>query len=487
MATVAESVLPARPTITFSSGRELLARSGKFLHRAAAGIADAEILVDLGDSIGSGRWWRGMATVLLLSGAVVVMGTRVPRLVGPVPMLPAAAVLEEMRPSAIQPLATGSLTGKRVAPTVMVERLSEIPERPRLELSGRVAGDGLEAALRRSGVGQADLVAVRNLLQPMVRSSAVARGTDLDLVLGRRNSKADPRPLESLAFRAAFEFRVEISRNAAGDLVIRRIPIRIDHTPLRVTGLVGASLDHAMRAAGVPATVIADYRRQMGRAIDMRRDVGRRDRFDVIIANERAETGESRMGPLLYAGLVNGRSNVSLMRWGSKGEFFWQTGESLDKGLLRLPLNGARLSSNFGTRRHPVLGQTRMHSGVDLAAPTGTPIYAAAAGRVSFAGWNGGYGNLVIINHGNGLSTRYGHMSRISVKQGQQVTQGQTIGAVGQTGLATGPHVHYEVRKNNVATNPGQRVYTGGRQLAGAELQQFRREMTRLKTLTEAG
>lgn len=467
--------------------RELLARSGLLLRRAATGIADADILVDLGDSIGSGRWWRGMATLALLSGTVAMMGTRLPQLVGAMPMAPVAATLEETAAATIQPLAAGSATGRRAAPTPMAVRLAETPERPRLELDAKVAGGGILQALRRAGVGAADLGAVQSLLAPMIAPGNVARGTDLQLVLGRRASRADPRPLESLAFRAAFEFRVEFSRAASGALRARRIPIAIDRTPLRVTSQIGASLDHAMRAAGLPAYVIADYRKQMGRAIDLRREVGRRDRFDVIIANERAETGESRMGKLLYAGLVNGRSNVSLMRWGTKGEFFWQTGESLDKGLLMLPVSGARQSSAFGSRNHPILDRVRMHSGVDLAVPTGTPVHAAAAGRVAFAGWNSGYGNLVIIEHGGGLSTRYGHMSRIGVKSGQRVAQGQTIGAVGMTGLATGPHLHYEVRKNNVATNPAARIYTGGQQLAGGELQRFRSEMARLKSVSEVG
>ncbi len=466
----------------------MLSRSGEFLSRAAAGIADAEILVDLGDSIGSGRWWRGAATVVLLAGAVIAMGTRLPQLVGPVPLMSSEAVLEEARPDSIQPLATGSAMGRPVAPTAMVERLSEIPERPRIELDAKVGAGGLDNALRRAGVGREDIAAVRSLLSPMLRPQNVARGTDLHLVMGRRNSRADPRPLESLAFRAAFEFRVEFSRNASGELAVRRIPIRIDHTPLRISGLVGTSIDRAMRAAGLPASVVAEYRTQMARVVDLRRDVGRRDRFEVIIANARAETGESRMGHLLYAGLKGGRAHdVALMRWGNRGEFFQHNGESVDKGLLMLPISGARQSSSFGSRRHPILARVRMHSGIDLAAPTGTPIHAAAAGRVTFAGWNSGYGNLVIIDHGNGLSTRYGHMSRMGVKNGQRVTQGQTIGAVGMTGLATGPHLHYEVRKNNVATNPSERVYTGGRRLDGTELRRFKNEIAQLQALPEAG
>ncbi|MCG2842751.1 M23 family metallopeptidase [Sandaracinobacter sp. RS1-74] len=467
--------------------REMLARSGAALHRTATGIAEAEILVDLGDSIGSGRWWRGAATLAALIGAAVTIGGRTPTLVGHVPATPSMAELEERQIGAISSLAGGSETGRRAAPTAMAKRLSETPERPRIELTAKVGSGGLEAALRRSGLGKADLDRIRSLLSGVVSGSGVKPGTDLKMVLGRRESRADPRPLEHLAFRATFDSKVEFSRGADGELKLKRIPIRIDNTPLRVTGVVGTSLDRAARAAGIPAHIVAEYRRQMSYAIDLQRDIGRRDRFEIIVANRRAETGESEMGGLLYAGLINGRSNVSLMRWGNKGEFFWQNGEAVKKGLIRSPVSGARLSSGFGMRFHPVLGYGRMHKGVDFAARTGTPIQASASGTVVMAGWGGGYGNVVVIDHGRGLRTRYAHMHRIGVKNGQQVSQGQTIGQVGSTGLSTGPHLHYEVWQNGVAVDPRQARFMGGTQLGGGDLRQFKGEMARLKALPAAG
>ena len=138
-------------------------------------------------------------------------------------------------------------------------------------------------------------------------------------------------------------------------------------------------------------------------------------------------------------------------------------------------------------RFHPVLGYSRMHKGADFAAPTGTPILASAAGRVVRAGRAGGYGNMVEVDHGKGLHTRYAHMSKISVKAGQRVTQGQTIGAVGSTGLATGPHLHYEVWQNGVAANPKATKFAGGSQLAGTELRRFKGEIQRLRNVAEAG
>lgn len=467
--------------------RRLLERSGAALQRTATGLAEVGLLVDLGDSIGSGHWWRGSATLVALVGAAVTLGLQAPSLVGHVPPAPTMAVLTEARQAAISPLATGSDTGHRAPPTALARRLSETPERPRIELTAKIGSGGLDGALRRAGIGRADLDRLQSLFSGVVSGSGVKPGADLKITLGRRESRADPRPLEFLAFRAAFDKKVEVTRGADGELRLKQIPIRIDSTPLRVTGLIGNSLDRSARAAGIPAHIIADYRRQMSYAIDLGRDVSRRDKFEMIVANRRAETGESEMGQLLYAGLVNGRSNVSLMRWGKNGEFFWQNGEGVKKGLIRSPVSGARLSSGFGMRFHPVLGYSRMHQGVDFAAGKGTPIQASAGGTVVMAGWGGGYGNVVIVDHGRGLRTRYAHMHKIGVRNGQQVAQGQTIGQVGSTGLSTGPHLHYEVWQNGKVVDPRQAKFMGGSQLGGADLGRFRGEMARLKSLRVSG
>jgi murein DD-endopeptidase MepM/ murein hydrolase activator NlpD len=477
--------LPGLP-VDIARLRELGAAGA--LSRAALQLADAEIVVDLGDSIGSGHWWRGAATLSALVAAALTLGANIPVLHAPVPAARTPALLEEARADAIAPLAQGSRTGRAMPPTALARRLSEIPERPRVELSANVGAGGLEAALRRAGVGREDLDRVAALMSGVANPRGVKPGTAVDIVLGRRESRAVPRPLEFLAFRAAFETRMEVRRGADGQLQAKAIPIRIDNTPLRVTGTVGSSLERAARAAGLPGGIVAEYLRQMGYAIDVHREIDRRDRFEMIVAHRRAETGETEMGQLLYAGLVNGRSNISLMRWGNKGEFFWQTGEGVRKGLIRTPIAGARMTSGFGMRFHPVLGYSRMHQGTDFGAPTGTPILASADGTVVLAGWGGGYGNVVVLDHGKGLRTRYAHMSRIGVRNGQRVSQGQSIGAVGSTGLSTGPHLHYEVWQNGKPIDPRTAKFFGGStQLGGADLARFKAEMARLKALPAAG
>ncbi|PJI41099.1 M23 family metallopeptidase, partial [Ferrovibrio sp.] len=160
---------------------------------------------------------------------------------------------------------------------------------------------------------------------------------------------------------------------------------------------------------------------------------------------------------------------------GGDADYFTPAGSSVRKALLRTPIDGARLTSGFGLRRHPILGYSLMHKGVDFGAQTGTPIQAAGDGVVETAGWHGGYGQYVRIKHGNGYATAYAHMSRIGVKNGQRVRQGQVIGAVGTTGRSTGPHLHYEVMQNGKQISPTGVRFPSGRKLEGREFERFRR------------
>ncbi len=450
-------------------------------------IAAEDLVVDLGDRIGSGHWWRGAVTLVALCGAAITFGVRLPPVAGPVPAALAPSAAAEVRALGIGPIGRDSPVARQAPPTPMARRLAEPPERPRIEIAANVGAGGLEGTLRRSGVGRADLDAIRAALPSGVTMASVPRGSAIDLVLGRRPNRSVPRPVEELSFRAAFDLRVEARRASDGTLAVRPIPIAIDDTPLRVTGEVGRSLERALRASGLPASVVADYLQQMRHVLDLQREVGSRDRFEVVIAHRRAETGETEMGRLLYAGLVNGGDKISLMRWGPKGEFWRANGEGARRGLMRTPVSGARLSSGFGMRFHPILNYSRMHQGIDFAAPTGTPVVASAAGRVQQAGWGGGYGNMVTIDHGNGVQTRYAHLHRMNVRVGQQVTQGQQIGQVGSTGLSTGPHLHYEVWQNGRPVDPRSARFLAGNSLPAAEMPRFRAEMARLRALPAAG
>jgi murein DD-endopeptidase MepM/ murein hydrolase activator NlpD len=259
-----------------------------------------------------------------------------------------------------------------------------------------------------------------------------------------------------------------------------------DHSPapaepdsVRLTGKVGADLTQSLRAAGVPDAQGRAYVAALAQAIDLASGLSVEDRFDLVML--RGDGGA--LGELAFAGLDRvGRSDVELMKWTDGRETRWIDADGLDPSArgMELPVAG-RVSSGFGVRFHPILGRTRMHKGVDLAARYGAPIIAAADGRVEAAGWSGGYGRRVMIAHAGGIETLYGHMSRIAAAPGAMVRRGQVIGYVGASGLATGPHLHYEVHLNGRLVNPLTVELTDS-PLKGEELHAFRSRLRGLLT-----
>jgi murein DD-endopeptidase MepM/ murein hydrolase activator NlpD len=449
-------------------------------------LRDVDLRVDLGHRIGTRDWWLGAATISLLCALALRGGWSVAPLPVPARAPYTASQVEDAAPDAIGPMALGAVTGRYAPPTRMAEELAEAPERPRIEATARVrGGESLSRALRRAEVGATDADAVNRL----VGGRAVKPGTAIDLVLGRRENKSMPRPLEKLGYRAAFDLRIEVLRNEAGELVLKRIPIAVDNTPLRISGTVGSGLARAARSAGVPAKAVADYIQAMGYVIDMQRQVGKKDRYDIVLEHRRAETGETETGGLIYGALTPAKGEkIELLRWGGgAGQFYRANGESARKGLMRTPVNGARQTSGFGMRFHPVLSYSRLHQGTDFGAGYGAPIMAAAGGKIIMAGPHGGHGNYIKILHRPGLATAYAHLSRFAVKNGQQVAQGQVIGYVGSTGLSTGPHLHYEVWLNNKPVNPMSIKFTGGTQLGGGDLGQFKAKLASMRNLRPAG
>ena len=454
------------------------------------GIDEIDLRFDLGDRIGSRDWWIGAGIVTTLCALALTAGLRITPIPLPArePLTPAQRF--EAAPDRIAPLALGAATGRQAGPTKAVERLAEPPERPRIEATARIAGGSFEGALRRAGVGADEAGAIARMVASEVSLGSLKPGTSVDLVLGRRETRSVPRPLESLGFRAAFDLRLEVARAEDGSLALKRVPIAVDDTPLRITGTVGSSLYRAARAAGVPAGVVNEYIQAMSYAIDFQRQVGAKDRFDIVVEHRRAATGETETGGLIYAGLEPRKGErIDMLRWnfGGKSQFFRGNGESARKGLMRTPVDGARLTSNFGMRFHPILNYSRMHQGADFGAPYGAPILAAAAGRVSFAGPHGGHGNYIRVTHRKGLDTAYAHLSRFAVKPGQQVAQGQVIGYVGSTGISTGPHLHYEVWLNGKPVNPLGIKFIGGTKLTGPDYRAFQAKLAAMRALKSGG
>jgi murein DD-endopeptidase MepM/ murein hydrolase activator NlpD len=442
-------------------------------------LADLDLVVDLGMRIGSREWLRGFATCGALCYAAWSFAPGLEPLPGRSPAPLPEAHWEESRALAIAPLAYGGDTGRRMAPTEAVVPLADTPERPRLDLVATLGrGDGFARVLERAGVAEAEADGVAEMVARVLPLSDLRAGTPMEIVLGRRPDRRVARPLESLAFRARFDLKLTIER-VDGRLVLTRVPIAVDHTPLRIQGRVGSSLYRSARAAGVPPKLVEAYIRALSGQLTVGSDVGGDDRFDIIIEHRRAATGETETGKLLYAGLSRARGkDLQLMEWtqGGRTQWFEASGVGRESGTLQQPVPGA-ISSSYGLRMHPILGYARMHRGVDFRAAHGTPILAAADGRVVLAGWNGGYGRTVRINHAGGLSTLYAHMARINVQHGQQVRRGQVIGQVGSTGLSTGPHLHYELYRNGQHVDPRSVRFVTRAQLSGSDLAAFRSKL----------
>lgn len=259
-------------------------------------------------------------------------------------------------------------------------------------------------------------------------------------------------------------------------------------------GEIRSSLFESGRAAGVPMNVLTELIRNYSYDVDFQRDIQPGDRFEILYERMVTEDGEMAAGggAILYASLTLSGKEQAIYRYeDGQGtvEYFNAAGSSIRKALLRTPIDGARLSSGFGMRRHPVLGFSKMHKGVDFAAPTGTPIFAAGAGVVDEVGPNGSYGNYIRIRHNNEIATAYAHMSRFGagMRKGARVSQGDVIGYVGTTGRSTGAHLHYEIVKAGQQVNPLSVAVPTGRNLEGKELARFKGVVASLSDRFEAG
>jgi murein DD-endopeptidase MepM/ murein hydrolase activator NlpD len=258
---------------------------------------------------------------------------------------------------------------------------------------------------------------------------------------------------------------------------------------VRVAAEISGNFYQAARRAALPATAVDELVKLLSWDVDFQRDIHPGDRFEVILERPADTSGPVlRNTGIAYVALRLRDRAIEAYRYtnrdGSTG-YYDGEGRPLRKWLLRTPVDGARLSSLFGPRRHPVLRFTRMHKGIDFAAPTGTPIFAAADGQIEVQGRNRGYGKYVRIRHGGDYSTAYAHLSRFAagLKAGKRVQQGQVIGYVGSSGLATGPHLHYEVLKGGTQVNPmGLKLAAAGA-LAGPDLRRFRQVRAELDEL----
>lgn len=462
---------------------------GSQLSRFRDQFRDVDFVPDLGSEIGSWTWVRGLLTCGVLCGSALAFLPGLKPIAGKVAQPVSGDMWEETRAQTITPMAWGSDTGRRMAANDLVETLTNTPERAMLDVTATLGqGDGFARVLERNGVGTSEARKIAAMVSGVTNLGDIAPGTVMSMRLGERPSRDVPRPLEYLAFRARFDLKVAI-RRSGGALSLERIPVAIDNTPLRVVGQVGDGLYKSARAAGVPAKAVEAYIHAVSSRNLLETAMARGARFDIVVEQARAETGEVKTGRLLYAGVAYGDKEKRLLQWdvGGRTEWYEASGVGEKRGGMTQPVSGARVSSGFGMRFHPILGYSRLHKGIDFAAVHGTPVRAVNDGMVSFAGRNAGNGNYIRLTHSGTLGTSYSHLSRILVAPGIRVQQGQVIGYVGSTGLSTGPHLHFEVYHNGQAVNPARVSFASRSLLEGRELALFRARLNAMLRIPVAG
>lgn len=454
-------------------------RAGALLERART----YDWTPDLAEDIGSARWFRGFGTMVGLGVTALAFWPNFGAIAAAPAMPLDAAARDEFRSQTIAPLAYGADAGRRMGPTAALLPLASAPERAMVQVAATLGqGDSFDRMLQRAGVGAGDAARVAQLVASMVPPGQIAPGTRVDITLGRRVQPDAPRPLDDMTFRARSDLELAVKRIDGALRVVPR-PIAVDSTPLRIRGTIGGSLYRSARASGAPIEAIQQYLQVLDQHLSLDTGVEAGDTFDMVVAFKRSATGETQVGELLYAGIERGgKPQAQLLRWGRDGQFFEASGMGAQRTGLIMPVVG-RITSSYGARRHPILGYTRMHAGIDFGAAYGSPIYAVGDGVVRIAGWHGGHGNYVRLDHGGGFATGYAHMSRIAVGNGTPVRAGQVIGYVGSTGLSTGPHLHYELYKNGATVNPLSVRFTVNNQVEQGELAAFKARLAQIKAV----
>jgi murein DD-endopeptidase MepM/ murein hydrolase activator NlpD len=339
-------------------------------------------------------------------------------------------------------------------------------------LFGLLVDAGLSRTEASDAIGAIeDVFAPRNLRAGQEITLSIATISD-------RAAEADPQ-LVSLSFEPSVTTDVTLSRSDGGAFVAKAIDKPLVERRVRAAARIDSSLFDAAREAGLPVSVISSLIRTFSFDIDFQRDIQPGDSFEILYERVETEDGVfAKAGRILFASLDLSGNVIPVYFYerDGEGEYYNGVGETIRKTLLRTPIDGARITSGFGMRQHPLLGYSKMHKGVDFGAPTGTPIFAAGTGTIVDIQRRSDYGNYVKIRHNGQYQTLYAHMSKFakSLKKGDKVSQGDVIGYVGSTGRSTGPHLHYEVLVGGEAINPGKLKDTGGDKLVGKELKTFK-------------
>ena len=340
--------------------------------------------------------------------------------------------------------------------------------------------DSVEKILKKFNVNKEDIKIISNKLKQKKLTNIYA-GRELSLVLKKNSENINT--VVNLLYPVNNTTSIEIRRSQK-NFIVRENILQLYKKEVVVKNEIKNNLYSAAVDVGVEPNVIVEFARIFGFEVDFQRDIRKGDWFEIMY--EKFEDDNNIIhdtGKIIYASMYVNGNEINLYSFNDKNEteFFDINGKSIVKSLMKTPINGARLSSYFGMRKHPILGFNKMHRGTDFAAPTGTPIMASGSGTVTRARWCGGGGNCVKIRHNSTYETIYAHMKNFArgIKEGKKVKQGQIIGYVGSTGLSTGPHLHYEVVVNGKKVNSQKLKLPSGKILKGKPREEF--ELERIK------
>lgn len=345
------------------------------------------------------------------------------------------------------------------------------------------SGENLGPLLQKNGLEPATAYQVTNAFADVFPPRSIRAGQSFHLSFNGND-------FTDMAFKPDSEKTIFVSKTG-DEYKAREIAAELRYEQMAVSGTIENSLYLDASALGAPDKVIVQFANIYEYSVDFQRDIQPGDAFEMVFNVARDHKGEIvKAGDLLYTSFNPRGKTASFYLFqddDGRENFYDAEGKTAKRKLRATPINGARLSSSFGTRRHPISGYRKMHKGVDFAAPTGTPIMAAGNGTVVRANRFGGYGNYVRIDHSDGYSTAYAHMSKFGsgIKAGRRVSQDQIIGYVGSTGASTGPHLHYEVLKNGRHINPRQLNQLSGKPLDKKDMAKFaerRREIDALRS-----
>lgn len=345
-------------------------------------------------------------------------------------------------------------------------------------------GDTLLKILANIGSGEQDIFAILTAIKKVHNIQNLNVGSVINITY-RSENKEEQNQVEqkkviisNITIPSAIDENIVVTRKNDGGYDARELKIKLLKYNSRYFGVIKNGLFVDGVEAGISPNAMMNMINIYGYDVDFQRDIHSGDKFEMLVESFYDEDGKKvRDGNVLFSSLTlqNRKIEIYMHKINDKVEYFDAKGNSVRKSLLRTPINGARVSSGFGMRRHPILGYSKMHKGVDFAAPIGTPILAAGSGTIVYMAKKGGYGNYVQIKHNGDYSTAYGHASRFSkkFKTGSKVKQGDVVAYVGNTGRSTGPHLHFELIYRGIQVNPAKVKATSGIKLVGKELVRF--------------